>query len=308
MSNLIIGSHVSFGKEKQLLGSLEEALSYGANAFMIYTGAPQNTRRSDIDLDLTKEAFEKMKEKGIEPHNVVVHAPYIINLANTEKPESYRFAIDFLKKEIDRAEILGLSMIVLHPGSHVSLTKEDGIKNIINALNEVLSKDNSVKILLETMAGKGTEIGSTFEELKEIINGVHLKEKLGVCLDTCHINDAGYDVRDFDKVLDEFDKVVGLDRLMCIHVNDSKNELGAAKDRHENFGFGNLGFDTLINVLYNERIMGIPKILETPYVTLDDDSKKRLYPPYKFEIEMIREKTFDENLIEKIREYYKGGN
>ncbi len=307
MSELIIGSHVSFGKDKQLLGSLEEALSYGANAFMIYTGAPQNTRRSDINDELTKKAIDKMKEEGIEPTNVVVHAPYIINLANNLKKDSYRFAIDFLKQEIERAEKLGIDKIVLHPGSHVALTKEEGLKNIIDALNEVLRVDGKAKILLETMSGKGTEIGAKFEEIKAIIDGVEKDHLLGVCLDTCHINDAGYEVKYFDKVLDEFDKIIGLDRLMCIHVNDSKNELGAAKDRHENFGFGNLGFKTLIDVLYNDRIMDVPKILETPYVTEDDESKARVYPPYKFEIEMIRSKKFDEDLIKKIREYYKGG-
>ncbi len=307
MNNLIIGSHVSFGKDKQLLGSLEEALSYGANAFMIYTGAPQNTRRSEIDDELTKKALNKMKEEGMDPTNIVVHAPYIINLANNIKKDSYKFAIDFLKQEIARSEKLGIDKIVLHPGSHVALTKEEGIKNIIAALNEVLKEDGKAKILLETMSGKGTEVGSKFEEIKTIIDGVEKDHLLGVCLDTCHINDAGYEVKNFDIVLDEFDKIIGLDRLMCIHVNDSKNELGAAKDRHENFGFGNLGFDTLINVLYNERIMDIPKILETPYVTESDESKVRAYPPYKFEIEMIRNKKFDEELINKIRNYYKGG-
>ncbi len=300
MEKLIIGSHVSFQKEKQLLGSVEEALSYGANAFMIYTGAPQNTSRSPILDENIKKAEILMKENGIDKNNIVVHAPYIINLANGNQ-----FAVDFLKQEVDRCEKLGLKNIILHPGSSVKLEKEEAIQNIINGLNEIFKRDQDVKICLETMAGKGTEIGRTFEEIKAIIDGVEKKERIGICIDTCHLNDAGYLISDFDKVLAEFDKVIGIDRISCVHINDSKNEQGAHKDRHENFGFGTLGFDVLLSVIYHPKLTNVPKILETPYVTDDDDSKKRLYPPYKFEIEMIREKKFDENLIEKIRSHYR---
>lgn len=303
MKELIIGSHVSFGKDKQLVGSVMEALSYGCNAFMFYTGAPQNTKRSEIDLNLTNEALNLMKENNIEVKNVVVHAPYIINLANNGN--NYNFSVDFLKEEIKRVELLGIDKLVLHPGSHVGLGSEVGIKNIIDALNQVITKDQKVIVGLETMAGKGSEVGSYFEQIKQIIDGVKYNEKIGVCLDTCHINDAGYDLSDFDKVLEEFDKVIGLDKLICVHVNDSKNNVGDHKDRHENFGFGTIGFDKLLNIVYHDKLKGIPKILETPYVTLTDNDKKRLYPPYKFEIDMIRNKKFDNDLLNNIRNYYK---
>lgn len=301
--DLIIGSHVSYKSGKQLLGSVVEALSYGANTFMFYTGAPQNTNRSTIDDNLTKEAYQLMEENGINPKNVIVHAPYIINLANDGA--SYDFAIKFLKEEIKRVDKLGMKYLVLHPGSHVGLGIDKGLDNIINGLNFVLSEDNDVIICLETMAGKGSELGTSFEQIKKIIDGVKLSDKLMVCLDTCHINDAGYDLNNFDAILDEFDRIIGLNNLACLHINDSKNERGAHKDRHENIGIGTIGFVNLINVIYNKRLDGIPKILETPYIGDTDDSKERLYPPYKFEIEMIKNKKFDADFLNKIRNYYK---
>ena len=300
---LILGSHVSFTKDSQLLGSVKESLSYGANTFMFYTGAPQNTNRSNIDENLTKEAFELMKENNIDIKNVVVHAPYIINLANNGN--NYNFSIEFLKEEIKRTELLGVDKLVLHPGSHVGLGSEVGIKNIIEALNKIITKEQNVIICLETMAGKGSEVGISFNEIKQIIDGVTYKEKIGVCLDTCHINDAGYDLSNFDKVLMEFDNIIGLDKLKCLHINDSKNDIGMHKDRHENFGYGTIGFDTLMKIIYHEKLKDIPKILESPYVSFDEESKKRLYPPYKFEIEMIKNKVFDNELLTKIRSYYK---
>ncbi|HHU54823.1 MAG TPA: deoxyribonuclease IV, partial [Mollicutes bacterium] len=249
MEKLIIGSHVSFKKEEQLLGSVKEALSYGANAFMIYTGAPQNTARSPIDKEKTLAGYKIMKENNIDINNLVVHAPYIVNLAGSG--EKLDFAIRFLKEEIKRVEELGIKKLVLHPGSHVKLTREEGINNIIKALNIIVEENSKVDILLETMAGKGTEIGINFEELKTIIDGVKYNEHVKVCLDTCHINDAGYLISEFDSVLKEFDKVIGLEKLACIHVNDSINEIGAKKDRHANFGQGTLGFDNLIHVIYH---------------------------------------------------------
>ena len=293
---MIIGSHVSFKKETQLVGSVKEALSYGSNTFMFYTGAPQNANRQAINDNLTKEAKELMLKNNIDINNVIVHAPYIINLASSNE-----FAVDFLKQELKRVEQLGMNKLVLHPGSSVKLSKEEGLKNIIDNLNKI-GKSN-VLILLETMAGKGTELGKTFEEIKEIINGVNYP--LGVCLDTCHINDAGYDLNNFDKILNLFDKIIGLDYLKCIHVNDSKNIINSHKDRHENIGYGNIGFDNLIKIIYHDKLKNIPKILETPYVSMDDNSKERMYPPYKFEIEMILNKKFNENLINDIRKYYK---
>ena len=300
---LIIGSHVSFKNKDQLVGSVKEAISYGENTFMFYTGAPQNTSRSPIDPNLTLEAYNLMKNNNINPINVIVHAPYIINLANNGT--NFDFAVRFLKEEISRVEKLGMKYLVLHPGSHVGLGIDVGIKNIIDALNVVLDENQNVIICLETMAGKGSEVGSRFEEIKQIIDGVKLNDKLMVCMDTCHMNDAGYDIGDFEGVLDEFDKIIGLDKIACIHINDSKNVKGSHKDRHDNFGRGEIGFEKLINIIYNSKLDGIPKILETPYIGETDDSKERLYPPYKFEIEMIRNKKFDPEFLNKIREYYK---
>lgn len=288
---LIIGSHVRFKKDTQLLGSLKEALSYGANTFMFYTGAPQNTMRYDIDDSLTKEAMSIIEKEGIDYSKVIVHAPYIVNLANNKDPDKYNFSINFLKEEVNRCEKLGIKYLVLHPGSHVGLGVDVGIKNIVDALNIIL-EDSTVTILLETMAGKGSEIGSNFKEIKKIITGVKNKDRIGVCMDTCHMNDAGYDVSNFDQLLDYFDDIVGLDYVKCIHVNDSKNEKNSHKDRHENIGCGTIGFDNLINIIYNPRLESIPKILETPYV-----EKKA---PYKYEIEMIKNKKFEQNIKEKI--------
>ena len=285
---LIIGSHVSFNKEKQLIGSLDEALSYGSNTFMFYTGAPQNTKRYEINDNLTNQALEKMKNNNIDINNIIVHAPYIINLANDKEKDKYDFSINFLKQEIERCKELKISYLVLHPGSHVGLGIEKGINNIIYALNEALKDDKNVTILLETMAGKGTEVGSNFQELKAIIDGIDKKELIGVCMDTCHLNDSGYDITNFDSILDEFDRIVGLSYLKCIHINDSKNIKGAKKDRHENIGYGTLGFDNLIKIIYNPKLDNIPKILETPYI--NDKA------PYKEEISMIREKKFNDNL------------
>ena len=290
---LLLGSHVGFSKNDQLLGSLKEALSYGANTFMFYTGAPQNTRRYPIEDGLTLQAMQIMKEEGIDYSKVVVHAPYIVNLANDGDPEKYQFSVNFLQEEIERCKLLGITKLVLHPGSHVGLGMDRAISNIANAINMI--SNDSVVILLETMAGKGTEVGSKLEEIKQIIDLVDNKELVGVCLDTCHLSDAGYDISNFDKFLDLFDEIIGIDKIGCVHVNDSKNENGAHKDRHENFGYGHVGFDLLMRVIYNERLENIPKILETPYVD-------REYPPYKYEIEMIKNKKFDEELIDKIRD------
>ena len=297
---MLIGSHVSMSGKKMLLAASEEAKSYGASTFMIYTGAPQNTRRKAIE-DLNIEAgLKHMKENGLS--NIVVHAPYIINIANTTKPEVFELGVEFLQKEIERTEAIGANDIVLHPGAHVGAGEEKGIAKIIEGLNEVLTNDNNVRIALETMAGKGSECGKTFEEIAKIIDGVKNNERLSVCFDTCHVHDAGYDiVNDLDGVLELFDQIVGLDRIKVVHVNDSKNVMGAKKDRHENIGFGNIGFDALTNVIYHEVFKEIPKILETPYVAVDEEKKKK-NAPYKFEIEMIKNRQFDPQLLQKIIE------
>ncbi|WP_336637324.1 deoxyribonuclease IV [Lysinibacillus fusiformis] len=296
---MLLGSHVSMSGKEMLLGSSKEALSYGANTFMIYTGAPQNTRRKSIaDLNIMNGLLH-MKEHGMT--NIVVHAPYIINIGNTEKPETFRLGVDFLQSEIERTAALEAGQIVLHPGAHVGAGADAGIAKIIEGLNEVLSQDYPVQIALETMAGKGTECGRSFEELAKIIDGVTHNERLSVCFDTCHTHDAGYNiVEDFDGVLNEFDKLIGVDHIKVLHINDSKNVRGAAKDRHENIGFGHIGFDALNYVVHHPQLMAIPKILETPFVPLTSDAKSKS-APYKAEIDMLRSSTFKPELIEALK-------
>lgn len=293
---LKIGSHVSMSGKKMLLAASEEAVSYGANTFMIYTGAPQNTRRKKIE-DLNIEAGRKhMEENGIE--EIIVHAPYIINIGNTTNPDTFELGVRFLSSEIERTEAIGAQQIVLHPGAHVGAGAEEGIKRIIEGLNEVLTGKENLQIALETMAGKGSECGRSFEELAMIFDGVTHNEKLSVCFDTCHTHDAGYDiVNDFDGVLNDFDKIIGLDRLKVLHVNDSKNAQGMRKDRHENIGFGHIGFEALNYIVHHPQLGDVPKILETPFVGEDKNSKKA---PYRHEIEMLKSKQFQENLLDQI--------
>lgn len=298
--SLLIGSHVSFNKDTQLLGSVKEAISYGSTTFMFYTGAPQNTKRCELSVNQTALAVNLMKENNIDINNVIVHAPYIINLGNNSKKESYDFSINFLKQELKRCETLGIKYLVLHPGSHVNLGVQTALDNIVFALKEVLKKETYTNILIETMAGKGTEVGTDIDQIKYIIDNVNSKN-LMVCLDTCHLNDSGVDISKFDEYLDLFDQKIGIDKIGCVHVNDSMNEIGAGKDRHANIGFGKIGFDSLINVIYNKRLENVSKILETPYITENDESKKRIYPPYKEEIEMIKNKKFNSNMINEIR-------
>lgn len=294
---MLIGSHVSMSGKKMLLAASEEAASYGASTFMIYTGAPQNTRRKPIE-DLNIEAGQA----HMAAHNlssIVVHAPYIINLANTVKPETFALGVEFLQKEIERTAALGAKQIVLHPGAHVGAGAEAGIAKIVEGLNEVLTEDYAVNIALETMAGKGTECGRSFEEIAAIINGVTHNERLSVCFDTCHTHDAGYNIQeDFDGVLERFDRIVGIDRLQVLHINDSKNVRGAGKDRHENIGFGEIGFEALNGIVHHSDLKDVPKILETPYVGSDAKNKK---PPYAFEIEMFKNGIFTPGVIEEMK-------
>ncbi|PKI23305.1 deoxyribonuclease IV [Staphylococcus succinus] len=293
---MLLGSHVSMNGKKMLQGSAEEAHRLGESTFMIYTGAPQNTRRKPIEELNIEKGHEIMEAHGLS--NIVVHAPYIINIANTLKPHVFELGVEFLQSEIERTQALGAKDIVLHPGSHVGEGSEVGIKKIIEGLNEVLTNDNNVRIALETMAGKGSEIGRNFEEIAQIIDGVNHNERLSVCFDTCHTHDAGYNVKeDFDGVLNEFDKIVGIDRIKVVHVNDSKNDIGAHKDRHENIGFGYIGFEALNYVVHHDAFKDIPKILETPFVGEDKKNKK---PPYKLEIEMLKQQQFDPELKNKL--------
>jgi deoxyribonuclease-4 len=271
-------------------GSVEEALSYHANTMMVYTGAPQNTIRKSMDTMKIDEAHALMKANNIDINHLVVHAPYIINLGNPD-PERRAFAVEFLTKEVIRVGEMGINQMVLHPGSAVGGNRVAAINWIIEGLNQIISntKHSQVRIALETMAGKGNEMGKTFEEIKTMVDGVDDKSRISVCFDTCHVHDAGYDlVTDLEKTLKIFDDIVGLNYISVVHVNDSKNEIGAAKDRHENIGFGHIGFDALIKIIYHEAFKDIPKILETPYVGEQ--------APYKLEIQMIKDKKFDDNL------------
>lgn len=287
---LKIGSHVGMSGKEMMLGSVKEALSYNANTFMFYTGAPQNTRRKKMEELRVEEAKALMIEKGINLDDIVVHAPYIINLGNTIKEETFELAVDFLKQEIERVEYIGVKKLVLHPGSHVKAGEELGLDQIVKGLNEVLTPEMNVKIALETMAGKGSELGKSFKEIKYIMDHVEHSDKLGVCLDTCHLHDAGYDLTKFDEILEEFDEIIGIDKILVMHINDSKNERGASKDRHENLGYGYIGFETLNKIVHHPKLENIPKILETPYV--------EKVAPYKKEIEMLRNETF-ENWLDK---------
>lgn len=280
-----LGSHVSMSAPDYYLGSVREALSYGANTLMFYTGAPQNTFRLPLERLKIAEGRALLKEQGIDETKVVVHAPYIINIANQLNENVYDLAQKALAIELQRTAAFGVKIMVLHPGSHVSTGVENGISSIVKALDHVLDQDHSdVKIALETMAGKGGEMGSTFEQLAEIISKIKHPERVGVCLDTCHISDYGYNIKDIDSILMHFDQTIGLEKLLCIHINDSKNIPGSHKDRHENIGYGTIGFDALNAFVHHPLLKDIPKLLETPYI----DGKA----PYKEEIETLRKSQF----------------
>lgn len=289
MSEIKLGSHVGMAGKEMFLASVKEAESYGANILMLYTGAPQNTRRKEI-ADLNIEAgWDYAKGAGI--REIIVHAPYIINLANTVKPETFELAVQFLEKEIIRTAAMRSRILVLHPGSALEAGAQAGIAQTVKGLNMVLdSNEDDVLIALETMAGKGSEIGRTFEEIKMIYDGVHKKERLRVCFDTCHVNDAGYDlVHDYDGVFQKFDEIIGLEQIAVFHINDSLNPLGAHKDRHANIGKGTIGFDTLYRVVHDERFLDVPKILETPWLCAEGETKKTI-PPYQEEIAKLLKK------------------
>lgn len=280
-----LGSHVGMSGKDMFLGSAKEAAGYGANCFMVYTGAPQNTKRKDVSELNIEAGWAYMREHGI--NEIIVHAPYIINLANTFKPEIYKLAVEFLASELERSTAMGAEYMVLHPGSHVEAGVDAGTESIIKGINEVLSKDSKCMIALETMAGKGSEIGRTFEELARIYDGVTHNDKLRVCFDTCHVNDAGYDVKnDFDGVINEFDRIIGKDQIVCFHINDSLNPISAHKDRHANIGKGTIGFEALHYIVHHPDFMDVIKILETPYIQDPNDAKKK-NPPYAEEIKML---------------------
>ena len=283
---LKIGSHVGMKGKEMMLGSAKEACSYEANTYMIFTGAPQNTKRKPIsDLNI-EAAWGFMKQHDItEP---IIHAPYIINLGNTVNEETFRLAVEFLSMDIERTAAMGCHTLVLHPGSHVGAGADAGIRRIAQGLNEILSAGTPCCIALETMAGKGSEIGRTFEELAAIFDKVTYNDKLRICLDTCHMHDSGYDiVHDFDGVIDKLDRLIGKEQVAAIHINDSKNLCGAGKDRHANIGKGHIGFDALHAIVHHPAFPEVPKILETPYQPSENDPSK-LVPPYKEEIARLR--------------------
>ncbi|MGM1019455.1 MAG: deoxyribonuclease IV [Bacillota bacterium] len=304
---LKIGSHVSFS-DKGLLSATKEASSYGSSSFMVYTGAPQNTRRKPMESMYLEEGKQLMAEKGME--DIVVHAPYIINLGSY-KENTYELAVSFLQEEIRRTHAIGVKNIVLHPGAFTDKDAEYGIQRIADGLNEVLNgvKETDVNIALETMAGKGTEMGRSFEEIASIIDKVEHNERLTVCMDTCHIHDAGYDiVNDLDGVLEQFDRIVGLDRIAVVHVNDSKNAVGAHKDRHTPIGSGWIGYQTIHNVVHHDALQGRPFILETPWIGKEAKTQR---PMYEVEIALLRgnvkERFGDEFLgqVEQLHSFFK---
>lgn len=281
-----IGSHVGMSGKDMFLNSVKEAVSYNADTFMLYTGAPQNTHRKDISELNINAGLEYMKKNQID--EFIVHAPYIINLGNTIKSETFEIAVKFLQVELERTNAMKSKVLVLHPGAHVGAGESAAIDQISKGLNEILTKDTNVFIALETMSGKGSEVGKNFEELAMIYDKVKYNNKLRVCFDTCHVHDSGYDiVNDFDSVIDEFDKIIGKDQICVFHINDSKNLCGAKKDRHENIGYGNIGFEALNYIVHHKDFENVAKILETPYVNKE-------IAPYKKEIQMLREGKFED--------------
>ncbi len=284
-NKLLIGSHVSMNKPEYFLGSVKEALSYGSTSFMFYTGAPQNSFRVPLEMLRIDEGKKLMSSSGIEEKDIVVHAPYIINLASP-KEETFNMSVDVLMKELKRTHAFGAKTLVLHPGSHVGGGLEFGINQIAKGLDIALDQaNNDVTIALETMAGKGSEVGSKFEELAEIISLCRNKDKLGICLDTCHMSDSGYDISQIDVLIEKMNETFGSNRVKCIHINDSKNPRGSHKDRHANIGYGEIGYDIIYRFVFHPLFENVPKILETPYI----EEK----PPYKEEISMLKNSYID---------------
>lgn len=257
---LTIGAHLSASKGYTAM--LKQAKEIGANTFQFFTRNPRGGSAKDIDENDVNTFLELMKSEGFPV--ILAHAPYTLNCCSA-KPETIEFAVNTFADDLKRMEYTPNQLYNFHPGSHVGQGEEKGIELIADALNKVLFEDMTTTVLLETMAGKGSEVGKTFEELRAIIDRVELSDKLGVCLDTCHVNDAGYDiVNDLDGVLDEFDNVIGLDRLKAIHLNDSKNPLSAHKDRHEKIGEGYIGLDAIERIINHPKLRNLPFFLETP--------------------------------------------
>ena len=287
-NKIIIGSHVSMKAPDFYLGSVKEALSYGANTLMLYTGAPQNTVRTELSKLKIEEAFALIKEQQLDISKFICHAPYLINLSNSLSPEKLDMSIRLLRLEMERTKAMGIEVLVLHPGGHMTAGVDIGLDTLIKNLNYVLDTDTTgVKIAIETMAGKGSEVGTTLEQVSYVIKNINKKDQVGVCLDTCHLNDSGYNISNTKQLIEQIKNTISLEKVLVIHINDSKNPQGAHKDRHENLGCGYVGFDAINAIVHAEEFSNIPKILETPYIGI--------YPPYKKEIEMLKEGKFEPN-------------
>ncbi|MBT1576886.1 deoxyribonuclease IV ['Elaeagnus angustifolia' witches'-broom phytoplasma] len=287
---LFLGSHVAMKKPHNFQGAIQTAISYGANALMVYSGAPQNTIRTKTEELKIKEALEIVQNNNLSLNNLVGHAPYIINLANPDETKR-AFAIDFLSQELERFAAMKINKMVLHPGNYLKTNPQEGISLIAQSLDLIFEKTKHLKtqVALETMAGKGTEIGKNLEELQQIRTQVKNNTRVSFCLDTCHLFDAGYDLKEnLEEIIQNIDSILGFQNISVIHINDSKNECNSHKDRHENIGFGKIGFETLLKIIYHRSFACIPKILETPYI--NDKA------PYKREIEMIKAKAFNPEL------------
>lgn len=257
---LKIGSHLSTSKGFENMGI--QALSIGANTFQFFTRNPRGSKAKDIDPEDVEKLVEIMKANNFA--KLLAHAPYTLNPAS-DKPNVREFAKIVMEDDLKRMEYLPYNYYNFHPGSHVGQGVDVGIDYIISLLNQIIKPEHTTQILLETMSGKGSEIGRSFEELKRILDGVELSEKMGVCLDSCHIFDAGYNiVDDLDGVLEEFDRIVGLDKLYAIHLNDSKNPFKSHKDRHEKIGEGTIGIETISEIINHPKLRHLPFYLETP--------------------------------------------
>lgn len=283
---IYLGSHVGMSGKEMFLGSVKEALSYGANTFMVYTGAPQNSKRKPLEELRIDEAKALMQENGID--RFIVHAPYIINLANSVNETTFNLGVETLVSELDRAHAMGSDLLVLHPGSSVGCEAEVGIAKVIEGLDKAFKATENGLVVLENMAGKGSEVGKTIDELKAVFDGVADNSRLRICLDTCHLNDAGYDVvNNFDAIIKEIEDKIGPGKIACAHINDSLNPLGAHKDRHANIGEGHIGLEALKYIVHHPALDNLPLCLETPYIK-NPDNPKDSKAPYKEEILLLK--------------------
>ncbi len=297
-SNLSLGCFLEMNSRNDYLkGTINNAINYDCDTFMFFTGSPTRFARKNTN-EINIPYFRQMiKTHNFDLDKIVVHGPYIINLANALNEQTRISSLETVRQEIKRLDDIGVKLLVLHPGGTGGGNRLNSLNALVKSLNEIILENQNVIICLETMSGKGNEVCINFDEIAYVIDQIIFKDKIGVCFDTCHLNDAGYDIKnDFDSVLTEFDSKIGLDKLKCIHLNDSKNSKGSHKDRHQNIGYGTIGFESLSKIVHNERLYGIPKILETPYI----DNK--IISIYKQEIEMLRNKKFNDEFANFIKD------